>query len=65
MENLIEGFQNNTAKLTSFLMKQESAPTITLFGPTKSGKSTIITELLDAASNKLLGHNVEIGRAHV
>ena len=58
MENLIEGFQNNTAKLTSFLMKQESAPTITLFGPTKSGKSTIITELLDAASNKLLGHNV-------
>lgn len=58
MENLIDDFQKDPQKITSFLMKQESAPTITLLGPTKSGKSTIITELLDAASNKLLGHNV-------
>ncbi len=54
----IESFQKNEAEVKSFLMKQESAPTIQLFGPTKSAKSTAITELLCPASNKLLGYNV-------
>lgn len=45
-------------KVLAFLSKQKSAPTITLMGPTSSAKSTLITELLEALSNKLLGYNV-------
>lgn len=45
-------------KVLAFLNKQKSAATITLMGPTSSAKSTLITELLEALSNKLLGYNV-------
>ena len=58
MNNLIENFSKNVVEVKSFFKKQESAPTVEMFGPTKSTKSTIITELLEAASNKLLGYNV-------
>ncbi len=58
MKNLIENFQKNPLEVRSFLMKQESASTVELFGPTKSTKSTVITELLEPASNKLIGYNV-------
>lgn len=58
MNNLIESFSKNEVEVRSFFTKQESAPTVEMFGPTKSTKSTIITELLEAASNKLLGYNV-------
>lgn len=56
MYNLIEGF--NEVEVLSFFAKQESAPTVEMFGPTKSAKSTILTELLDPCNNKLLGYNV-------
>lgn len=58
MNNLIENFSKYVVEVKSFLKKQESAPTVEMFGPTKSTKSTIITELLEASSNKLLGYNV-------
>lgn len=45
-------------KVIAFLNKQKSAATITLMGPTSSAKSTLITELLESLSNKLLGYNV-------
>ena len=58
MNYLIENFKKNVDEVRSFFMKQESAPTVEMFGPTKSTKSTIMTELLEAASNMLLGYNV-------
>ena len=58
MNNLIESCSKNEVEVRSFFTKQESAPTVEMLGPTKSTKSTIITELLEAASNKLLGYNV-------
>lgn len=58
MNNLIENFQKNVDEVKSFFAKQASAPTIEMFGPTKSTKSTTITELLESASNMLLGYNV-------
>ena len=56
MNYLIENFKKNVDEVRSFFMKQESAPTVEMFGPTKSTKSTIMTELLEAASNMLLGY---------
>lgn len=58
MNYLIENFQKNVDEVRSFFVKQESASTVEMFGPTKSTKSTIMTELLEAASNMLLGYNV-------
>ena len=58
MSYLIENFQKNVDEVCSFFLKQESASTVEMFGPTKSTKSTIMTELLEAASNMLLGYNV-------
>lgn len=54
----IEIFKNNKQALRAFIRKQNSAPTVTLFGPTSSAKSTLITEVLPPESNKLLGYNV-------
>lgn len=58
MNYLIENFQKNADDVNAFFTKQESAHTVEMFGPTKSTKSTIITELLEASSNMLLGYNV-------
>ncbi len=58
MNNLVKNLSTNVTETKSFFTKQESASTIEMFGPTKSTKSTIITELLEASSNKLLGYNV-------
>ncbi len=58
MNYLIENFKKNVDEVCSFFLKQESASTVEMFGPTKSTKSTIMTELLEAASNMLLGYNV-------
>jgi hypothetical protein len=58
MNNLIELLSTNVNEVKSFFAKQESAPTVEMFGPTNSTKSTIITELLEPASNKLLSYNV-------
>lgn len=48
----------NVEQLDTFIRKQQSAPTITLFGPTSSGKSTVITEVLDKKSSRLLAKNI-------
>ena len=48
----------NTNDITPFLIRQKTAATIALMGPTSSAKSTLITELLPPESNKLLSRNI-------
>lgn len=57
-QSYFELLKADELKVIAFLSKQKSAATITLMGPTSSAKSTLITELLEALSNKLLGYNV-------
>lgn len=57
-QSYFELLKADELKVIAFLNKQKSAATITLMGPTSSTKSTLITELLDALSNMLLGYNV-------
>lgn len=57
-QSYFEILKTDELKVIAFLNKQKSAATITLMGPTSSAKSTLITELLEALSNKLLGYNV-------
>lgn len=57
-QSYFESLKAEELKVIAFLNKQKSAATITLMGPTSSAKSTLITELLEALSNMLLGYNV-------
>jgi hypothetical protein len=50
--------KENEDSIKAFLLRQQSAPTVTLMGPTGSAKSTLITELLPPESNKLLSRNI-------
>lgn len=46
------------AYVHAFFRKQESAPTIGIFGPSGSTKSTLLTEVLPPSSNMLLSLNI-------
>lgn len=59
-ENLFSSLKESELNCLAFLKRQGSAATITLMGPTKSTKSTLVTETVPALSNKLLGKNVGI-----
>lgn len=50
----------NPKSISAFFRQQESAPSITLMGPTSSGKSSLITSILSSESNKLLSKNIGI-----
>jgi energy-coupling factor transporter ATP-binding protein EcfA2 len=52
-------FENQNARKV-YLEYQENAVTITAAGPSASGKSTLITEVLPPESNKLLGQNIGV-----
>lgn len=49
---------NSLEETKIFFKRQKSAPTIALMGPSKSAKSTLITELLRSESNMLLSENI-------
>ncbi|UOO37944.1 hypothetical protein IZU99_01360 [Oscillospiraceae bacterium CM] len=58
MAEFFESMMKDPKLVDALFHRQQSADTIALMGPTSSAKSTVLTELLPPASNKLLGLNV-------